>query len=97
MKVLPDFENELKSIDPRLTVVQNPNRKELCNIKLDGFDVCPIPSGDIFDEYDKSYGYVAPNGYKLAHKSRLQALAQVKDTLERIKDPEFYKIFFNQE
>ena len=43
-KVFPDFENEIKAIDPRLSIVQNPNRQEIANIKLDGVDVCPIPS-----------------------------------------------------
>ena len=37
------------AIDPRLSIVQNPNRQEIANIKLDGVDVCPIPSTIIFD------------------------------------------------
>lgn len=96
MKVIPDFENELKAIDSRLSIVQNPNRKELCNIKIDGTDICPIPSGEIFDEPDKSYVVQAPNGWKMQHKSRREALAQVRDTIEKLKDPEFNNTFFDK-
>lgn len=97
MQVFPDFQNEIKAIDPRLDIVQNPNYKALANIKIDGVDICPIPSGEIRDEEDPAYVFMAHNGWKMRHKSRLAALAQVKDTLERLKDPEFYNMFFDKE
>lgn len=97
MKVIPDFENELKAIDPRLSVVQNPNNPLFANIKLDGVDVCPIPPEEIRDEPDPSYTVIAPNGWKMKHKSRVEALGQVHDILDKIKNPEFHDIFFGTE
>ena len=97
MKVIPDFENELKEIDPRLSIVPNPNREQLSNIKLDGVDICPIPRHEILEEPDPNYGIIADNGWKMKHKSRKEALAQVHDTLEKIKTPEGYEVFFDKE
>lgn len=97
MKVIPDFLNELKTIDERLDIVPNPNREQLSNIKLAGVDVCPIPRFDIYDDSDPSYTVTFPNGFKARQKSRKEALAQVHDILERIKTEEGRNLFFDQE
>ena len=97
MKVIPDFENELKVIDSRLAIVPNPNREELANIKLEGVDICPIPRYEILEESDPSYVIVTPNGWKMRHKSRSEALAQVQDTLEKIKTEEGRALFFTKD
>lgn len=97
MKVIPDFENELKALDPRLSIIPNPNRPELANIKLEGIDICPIPKEEIMEESDASYSIQAPNGWKMRHKSRAEALAQVKSTLESIKTKEGFESFFDKE
>lgn len=93
---LEEFREELKLLDPRLTVDINPNRPQLANIKLDGMDICPIPSGEIKEEPDPNYTITLPNGWVAKHKSRSEALAIVKDTLEKIKTPEFADNFFGR-
>lgn len=97
MKVFPDFEAEVKAIDPRLSIIPNPNREELANIKLDGMDICPIPRHEIMDEPDVNYSMVASNGWKMQHKSKKEALAQIHETLEMIKTPEGNSIFFDKD
>ena len=98
IKVFPDFENELKAIDSRLSIVPNPNpdREKLANIKLDGVDICPIPKDIIYENPDVNYGIVAPNGWKMRHKSRSEALGMVMAVLEEIKNPDGYDVFFNK-
>ncbi len=91
---IPEFETELKLIDPRLSIVQNPNRPQICNIKLGGHDICPIPSGEIKDVSDPAYSIEMPNGSRILHRSREEAVALVKHTLEEIKDPINAEIFF---
>lgn len=96
MKTFPDFENELKAIDPRLTIVRNPNRPQIANIKLEGRDVCPIPAEEIFEVSDEGYKITLPNGWEARHKSRPEALDRVNATLEMIKDPESADAFFGR-
>lgn len=94
MKVIPDFADELAKLDPRLTIVQNPNRPNICNIKLAGMDVCPIPSGEIKDESDPHYAIEMPNGMMIAHRSRTEALALVERTLKSLETPDGHDAFF---
>jgi hypothetical protein len=96
MRVIPDFENELKAIDSRLSIVQNPNRTNICNIKLDGIDVCPIPSIEIRDKRDPGYAIEMPNGTMVPHRSREEALIMVKNTLEAIKTPDGADAFYGR-
>ncbi len=84
-RVIPDFENELKTIDSRLSVVPNPNREYIANIKLDGTDVCPIPRYEIREHTDPTYTIEMPNGILVPHKSKEEALEHVKRVLELIK------------
>ena len=97
MKVRPDFLNELKAIDPRLDIVDNPNRPQLANILLAGENVCPIPRDEIKDDPDPNYFIMTPNDWKLLHKSRNEAIGQVRAILEKIKNPEEAEIFFSRE
>lgn len=91
-KVIPDFENELKAINPGLTIVPNPhrqpneeNRHGISNIKLNGEDVCPIPSDDIYDEPNDTYGYIFPNAVRMSRfKTRPEALSYVETILKAI-------------
>jgi len=89
-----EFALELKSLDERLEVVPNENRIGLSNIKLDGRDICPIPSQEIKDEPDNNYRYEFPNGMSARHNSRQEALDKTKKVLEFIKTPEGREIFF---
>ncbi len=93
---IPEFEEELKAIDPRLAVVPNPNRPKIANIKLDGVDICPIPAFEIRDEFDPTYTIELPNGMVRPHKSRVEALAMVHHTLKIIEDPATADAFFSR-
>jgi hypothetical protein len=90
-----DFEKELKTLDPRLAIVPNPNRAGLSNIKLDGRDVCPVPTDDIREEQDPNYTYSFPNGMIAPHNSRTAALDKVHHVLNYIKTEEGREVFFS--
>lgn len=89
-----DFAKELKELDPRLTVDPNPNRPGLSNIKVEGKDICPIPSDEIKEETDPHYFYTFPNGMMAAHNSRQEALVKVQKILDYIKTQEGREVFF---
>ena len=96
MKVFPDFENEVKAIDPDLEVIPNKNRPGLANIMYQGKDVCPIPQYDIYDEVRRSYTYEFPNGFVVRHKTRLEALAHISHVLTLTKTEEGKDQFFGR-
>ena len=93
-RVVPDFENELKAIDSRLSIVPNVNRPKIANIKLDGQDICPITAFEIREESDPTYTLEMPNGTLAKHRSKTEAIAMVMNTLEMIKDPQKADMFF---
>jgi hypothetical protein len=88
-----DFELELQAIDPRLSIVSNSNRPQLCNIKLSGIDICPIPSGDIKEERDPSY-VIELGGRIIPHRTRQEAIDLVKHTLDIIATKDGAEVFF---
>lgn len=92
---ISDFEKELQKIDPRLTIVPNPNRQGLSNVKLDSRDVCPVPAEEIKDTPDPDYTYTFPNGTIARHNSKEDVLQKVNHTLEYIKTEEGKEIFFS--
>lgn len=96
MRVIPDFSDEIQKIDPRLSIVPNPNRPQIANIKLDGVDVCAIPAYEIRDEHDPSYTIELPNGSRSAHRSRKEAIDMVHHTLKLIENPENSDAFFGR-
>ena len=57
---------------------------------INGTDICAIPANEIYEKVDQSYGYVAPNGYKLVHPCMDDVIGRVKDTIRKIDTiPEF--------
>lgn len=92
-----DFEREIKLIDPRLSIVPNPNRPGLSNIKLDGRDICPVPSEEIKEESDPNYQYTFPNGMIARHKSRKEALAHIESTLTLLKTKDGHDLFYGND
>lgn len=90
-----DFEKELQELDSRITIVPNPNRSNLANIKINGRDVCPIPM-DIREEPDPKYVITLPNGFVVMHRSKRDATALVKSRLELIKTEEGANEFFGE-
>lgn len=95
MKVL-DFEKELQALDPRLSIVPNPNRKGIANIKIEGRDICPIPSEEIFDKPDAGYKITLPNGWEVPHQCKEGALARVHGILNMISTEEGADEFFGR-
>lgn len=92
-----DFEKELQKIDQRLAIVENPNRQGLSNVKLDGKDICPVPSDEIKEKPDPTYTYTFPNGMVTPHNSIEDALTKVNYILEYIQTPYGKDIFFENE
>lgn len=97
MIVFDDFKNEVEAIDTKLTVIRNPNHKNLANIMYEGRDICSIPSGEIKDDIDPNYMMEFPNGWRAVHRSRTQAIQIVNSTIESMKDPAFKEVFFSKE
>lgn len=95
-RVFPDFENELKAIDPRLSIVANPNRPKIANIKLDGTDVCPIPNYEIRENRDPGYCIELPNGSLSPHRSKTEAIDFVKHILGVVSTSEGSDQFFGR-
>jgi len=95
-KVFPDFLNELKAIDERLDIITNPNLPGLSNIKFMGADICPIPSDVIYDEPNPSYTFTFANGVSYRHKSRNEALGQVKDVLRLVENEDNLDAFLGR-
>lgn len=95
-RVLPDFLEEIQKIDPRLMIVENPNRPKIANIKLDGEDVCPIPRYEIKEYTDPGYTIEMPNGMQIPHKSKIEALASIQKTLTLISTPDGADAFFRR-
>lgn len=94
-RVFPDFADEIMKLDPRLSVVQNPNRPKLANIKIDGTDICAIPAYEIRDNRDVGYCMELPNGM-VPHRSRTEAIELVKHTLKMIENPDNADAFFGR-
>lgn len=78
-----DFEREIQAIDPRFSVVENPNRPGLSNIFYDGknFDLPVISTHNIKDEIDSSHRYEFPNGMSARHHSKQEILDRLEQFL----------------
>lgn len=96
MRTFPDFQDELLKLDPRLSLVPNPNRPQLANIKLDGVDVCPVPAYEIREDSDPTYTIELPNGARVPHKSRIEALAYVNHMLKVLENKDNADAFFGR-
>lgn len=82
-----DFEKEIQAIDPRFSIVENPNRPGLSNIFFEGenYDLPPVPSVEIKDEPDPRYFYTFPNGYSHRYWSRADVIPRLKDFLANLE------------
>jgi hypothetical protein len=78
-----ELEVELKAIDPRFKVIENPNRPGLSNILFEGknYDLPTLSTHDIREEADPSYRYEFPNGMSARHHSRPEILDRVQHFL----------------
>lgn len=91
-----EFAEELKKLDAGLEIVPNKNNPGLSNIMYQGKDVCPAPSNYIKDEPDPFYNYTFSNGMVARHKSKTEAMAQVKHVLNLVKTEEGRELFFDK-
>lgn len=88
--------DELKAIDQRIELVPNPNRPGLSNIKINGVDVCPVPSDYMQDEHDPSYVYVFPNGMAGQMKTYTEAKEITLGVLNNLKNGDYARDFFDK-
>lgn len=85
---------ELKLIDSRIECVPNPNRPGLSNIKLNGVDICPVPSEMMQTEHTPDYVYVFPNGMAGKMKTYDEAKSMTLSVLNNLKNSEYANDFF---
>lgn len=105
---IEDFEKELKEIDKDLSIrPNNPNKRvldmfpdaeKLASILYCGVEICTIPNYDIYDQKVSDYGVdLRQDGRFVAHRTRPEALAIVREKLGQIKgDKEYSDMFFGR-
>ncbi len=83
MQAFKDFETEIQKIDPRFTILQNPNRPGLCNVFFAGqnYDLPPVPEF-IKDEPDDGYRYEFPNGMSARFWSKGEVIGRLEKFAE---------------
>lgn len=81
-----ELETELQTIDPRLTVVANPDRPGLSNIFFEGknYDLPVVSSNDIREEPDPSHQYEFPNGMRSRYWSKGEIVGRIEDFLKKV-------------
>ena|SRR5665213_2213302 len=86
-----DFEKELKSLDQRFSVVDNPNRQGLSNIFFNGmnYDLPVISTFDIRDEIDPTHVYTFENGARARFWAKPEILARITDFLGKMNTGDF--------
>lgn len=82
-----ELQTELQVLDPRLTVVANPDRPGLSNIFFEGknYDLPVISTNDIREEPDAAHTYQFPNGIRARFWSRPEVVARIEDFLTKIE------------
>lgn len=75
-----EFEAQVKELDSRFSIVENPNRPGLSNIFFEGknYDLPVISSNEIKEEVDHGYRYEFPNGMS----ARMWSKQEVLDRLD---------------
>jgi hypothetical protein len=89
-----DFEKEIQKLDPRFTIVPNPNRGAtngntvgLNNIMFEGanYDL-PVVADEIKENVDPGYFYIFPNGYSSRIWSQGEVIARLTDFLTKVDE-----------
>lgn len=80
---LQEVEAKIREIDPRFSVVPNPNRPGLANIFFDGanYDLHAISAVDVREEVDPGYVYTFGDGRTARHWSWPEIEAQLRSFL----------------
>ncbi len=86
-----ELEVELKALDPRFKVIENPNRPGLSNILFEGknYDLPTLSTHDIKEEIDASYRYEFPNGMSARHHSRPEIMDRVAGFLVQFNEGKY--------
>jgi hypothetical protein len=86
-----EFEVVLKEIDPRFSVVDNPNRPGLSNVFFLGknYDLPALSTHDIRSEIDMSYRYEFPNGMLARFWSQGEIIERVKAFLDQFNSGKY--------
>lgn len=87
-----EFQDELQTIDPDFTVVENDNRPGLSNIFYKGknFDLPVISTHNIKDEVDTGHRYEFPNGMSVRHHSKGEIISRLEQFLIDYKGGLYY-------
>lgn len=90
-----EFEKELKKLDERFSVVENPNRVGLSNIFFMGlnYDLPVISTSLIQEEIDQAYRYQFPNGMYARFWSKGEILARCEAFLDSFKKGTFTDMY----
>lgn len=90
--IYTEFEKKIQELDPRFTIVPNPNRGALNgnrvglnNIFFEGtnYDL-PVVADEIKEEIDNAYFYIFPNGYSSRMWSQGEIVDRLKDFLTKL-------------
>lgn len=90
-----EFQEKLRELDPRFSVVENPNRVGLSNIFYSGmnYDLPVISTNEIREEVDQAYGYRFPNGMQSRYWTQSEVLDRCKDFLKAFKEGKFKDLY----
>lgn len=82
-----ELEQELQVLDPRFSVLENPNRPGLSNILFEGknYDLHVISTHLIPDAPDASWRYEFPNGMTARHWAKDEIIDQCENFLKDFK------------
>lgn len=90
-----DFEKKIQTeIDPKFTILPNPNRPGLNNIFYEGrnYDL-PVVADDVREEIDPSYRYEFPNGMSARMWTIGEIEGRLKVFIESLKNPETRELY----
>ncbi len=82
-----ELEVEIKKLDQRFSIVDNPNNIGISNIFFTGmnYDLPPVSTFDIRDVPDRSHMYTFPNGHLGRFYAKPEVMARIEDFLKKIK------------
>ena len=98
---ISDFENELKLLNPNLSIRPNnppkrvvdmfPDVVKLASVLYFGEEICTMPNDEIYDEKNGNYGVdLRDDGRFVAHRTRPEVLEIVKQKLFQFKNDKEY-------
>jgi hypothetical protein len=90
-----EFETELKKLDERFSVLENPNRPGLSNVYFMGlnYDLPVMSTNLIKDEIDQNYRYEFPNGMRARFWSKEEIMTRCVAFLEDFKKGKFKNVY----